>query len=184
MKIYGKISKKVEELLQKILDGINIKSSDIVVPVDVQGDTVNVGNKKKIVFVDASSNTTVAAGANETITIQPPEGKIWKIRQAKLKVAPPAGATSGNHRLKVGTYTHDTYAIYGSSPYDSYLSFLSGEWESASAKFPSNSDGARLSNIVFSYDCPLIIRYENDTDVEQTNARTIKLVVEEEDEAP
>lgn len=152
--------------------------------VNLKQDDANVGNKKKIVYVDISSSTTVAAGASETIMIQPPEGKIWRLKGIFCDVNPPDGATAGTHSLdmyysKVGL-TH----LVVTQNYNKAL-LLRIAPRSYSSISPSDSAvfTTLVLNTVISNSTTLIIRYKNNTDAEQTNIRLLKLILEEEDEA-
>jgi len=143
--------------------------------------------KKKIVFVDASSDTTVPAGSSETITIQPPQGKIWRIVGGRIYSSLPAGATAGNHSFSINhgliSTKYDNLVITGN--YDVSIdlrlypqSYTSIEPNDTKLFFEV------LTLFKWSSAHPLIILYENSTDVDQTHTRLIKLIVEEEDEAP
>jgi len=152
--------------------------------VDIVKDSANVAGRKKIIYVDASSNTTVPAGSSETIIIQPPQGKIWKVIAITFEVSAPPGATSGDHRFRVGTINQNI--PYVKSNYDAVLRV----WSCLPVNYSSLLGGATVGDYCNlyskqkgSYDYPLRVEYNNYTDADQINTRAIKVILEEEDEA-
>lgn len=145
-------------------------------------------NKKKIVYVDASSTTTVPAGGDETIIIQPPKGKIWRLRSFYFEVSAIAGATEGTHSLRVHTYsTPAGHAPYIANTYNAPICVcdsVPAPWGYNSLS-PNDQFGWQkyLQSLIASYNYPLTVFYKNGTDADQTKTRTIRLLVEEEDEA-
>lgn len=161
-------------------------SSDEVKPIEVKSDSVGLATRKKIVYVNASSGTTIVAGAYEIITIQPPAGKIWRIVAARIIATALSGATTGTH------YFYINYSL-SSSTTDMLL--LASTYSSAidvrTAPISYNTIEPNdvmtwtyiLKTTKFSYANPCYVNYRNLTDADQTSPRTIKLIVEEEDEA-
>lgn len=155
--------------------------------VDIVKDSANVANRKKIVFVDASSNTTVPAGSSETITIQPPQGKIWRVMLFEFYVDPPQNASTGQHRLLLGLQgTYNPFLrVYNN--YNGYIYVTGNHAFTQHSTEDPDSDIAQillLSQLKISHDYYLIIMYTNTTDADQTNTRKIGIHLEEEDEAP
>jgi len=142
--------------------------------------------KKKIVYVDASGDTTVPAGSNEAITIQPPAGKIWRVVDVTFKASPPSGASSGTHRVGFGHYgclTPELPQI--SANYDIYIT-IHNTYPIAYSTTDFNTKNDFVDYIrgrKFSNAYPMRVVYFNGTDADQTNTRIIRLVLEEEDEA-
>jgi len=160
--------------------------TDYTRKVDIVKDSANVANRKKIVYVDASSSTTVTAGSLETITIQPPQGKIWKVIQFYFKVSAPAGATSGNQYAGI---TNNQFSLfeqpYASTTYSGTIEIrhYPHEYNLLKPSISVEEFGHFIERLKGSYDYPLAVKYQNATDVNQTNTRIIKLILEEEDEA-
>ncbi|MBO8180781.1 MAG: hypothetical protein H0Z19_09965 [Archaeoglobus sp.] len=153
---------------------------------DIKTELTKKLGKKRIVFVDASSNTTVPAGSSETITIQPPQGKIWRILMMNISVSPPNSSTTGTHKIvlshskllqwhMVGVYEYNNTILF-------YKQVFTGTVSVTNASTPEESR-ALLDSIKATYDYPMQFRYYNDTDADQTNTRVIGLLIEEEDEA-
>lgn len=144
-------------------------------------------NKKKIVYVDATSTTTVPARASEIIIIQPPAGKIWRLRSFYFVASAIAGATTGAHVLKVHTYSTPAASAPGvSNTYNADIRVNDSVPWIYGRLAPDDQFGWQkyLQSFIASYNYPLTVHYENATDADQTNKRVIRLLVEEEDEAP
>ena len=74
------------------------------------------GNTKiEIKEIDLSDNTSVAAGADKTETLQPPAGIIYKINKIWFDIHDPTGSGSGTHVLYMNVQTaistHPSYFI-------------------------------------------------------------------------
>jgi len=161
--------KDLEEMLNEIISELSKKSG-----------------KKKIVYVDATSDTTVPAGSSETITVQPPEGKIWRIKMISYGYfEPPTGATSGSHNV----IFYQEFIGLGfriMSNYNKAISFNFLEPQQYTELEPSEfiSDyHSILEHFAFTYNYPLRVKYENSTDADQTAKRSLLLLIEEEEEA-
>jgi len=59
----------------------------------------------KVVVKDYTQATSdvgsVASGAFEDVTINPPSGKLWRVLVLRITVKPDGDATSGNHTVSV-----------------------------------------------------------------------------------
>lgn len=139
--------------------------------------------KKKVVSVNASSDTTVPASSTETITIQPPQGKIWKILDFAIEIRPPEGATSGEHRLDIYASCYANWSnirftkSYNEDIYSYHIVTNSGTGENLLDML------IRARGWKASHDYPFYVQYFNLTDVEQNNIRKVYLLIEEEDGA-
>ena len=155
--------------------------------VNLKQDEANVAGRKKIVFVDASSSTTVPAGASETITIQPPQGKIWRVMLFEFYVNPPKNASTGQHRLMLYlAYSYNSFfRVYNS--YGGYIYVVGNHVLTSHNVEDPDSDVAQillLSQLKISHGHYLKIAYDNSTDADQTDVRRVRVYLEEEDEAP
>jgi hypothetical protein len=141
---------------------------------------VSINPNPKLVYEDLSSSSTVNSGASETVTVTPPAGKICRLIGIRLNADPPPASSSGTHEFELNYNTTGTYFAFFSlkAPFNGYpvanKLILSG----ATSELPSG-DPAQVNmfggGIFFSSDYPLKIDYNNDTDTNQTNDRTIKV---------
>jgi len=135
-----------------------------------------------IQLINVSSSSTVNAGNNEGVSIQPPEGQLYKILQLELKVNSPGGTTSGTHKF----YAINLNALSASwhfkaeSAHGSSIAVGAYHQFNADSSEEPDSDTDQMTvmhNLWASNAYPLRIIYDNGTDVNQTNQRTIKALV-------
>jgi len=142
---------------------------------------------KKIVILYLDTNTTVLSGQIETIIVEPPNGKVGVVQGFSFLVQPPTGATTGSHNVFMYLYGMSSDNIVTlKQTYDGILqSRPRYPWQYSSIE-PSTVEAYQKSLIgtPFTKDNYLYIHYQNSTDVDQTNARTIRLLYEEFDELP
>ena len=142
--------------------------------------------RPKLVALDLSDNTTVAAAGNNTQTLQPRKGYIYKVYNISYHVADPSGSTSGAHTLvvqgKAGTFASGAaYIVYISSNTGSGISVGYNVPMSFTTQNPSTNTEFRVQvqSMRASYDHPLNFKYTNGTDVSQTGNRELHIWVEE-----
>ena len=116
----------------------------------------------------------------EDTYISPPIGKLWKILNMFLYCRNPLGATFGEHTyvIKSGTIN----IVMGESVFGSNLLWDYCGWEIAnSSQKPGASIDAQyaLNNIYLTNDNKLTIKYINNTDATQVEARDIRVSVKE-----
>jgi len=152
---------------------------------DIKTELAKKSGKKKIVYVDASSSTTVVAGSSETITVQPPEGKIWRIKDAFLRALSPSSSARGINYFSVGHLSTYWKVLHVQSTYNHEIRVRCTVPTEYDEIVPNSESlfSEILRNIKSSYNYPLIIKYFNSTDTDQTEIREIVLWLEEEDEA-
>lgn len=102
-----------------------------------------------------------------------------------INVANPSGATTGTHKMaiRLGISDFRYNQLLAESNYNNKIEINYGTIYLADvSKVPASEEAQRgvIHNLVISADVPLILYYANNTDVDQSNARTIRLVVEEE----
>ena len=139
---------------------------------------------KKILVIPTSSSEIVAAGSYEIITIQPPQGKIWKVIYFFFLCDPPSGATSGDHEVSLASMGRSSTEVpYVLSNYNVGLQ-VRGYPVSYSGMYPEDliAVGEYYKTVMGTYDRPILLRYYNGTDVDQANTRNSFLIVEELDE--
>lgn len=61
---------------------------------------------------------SVASGSSESITINPPAGRIWKVLNIRMKTSSDADATSGTHSMEIEGESILPRAVYYRSTYD------------------------------------------------------------------
>jgi len=133
--------------------------------------------------IDLTTNATVNTSDSDEIDLKPNKGFIYQVIGVYVDIPDPIGSGANDHELYF-------YSDAFGTRYSSYLevrvnsgadidiqtdSGLVGNTES-----PTNIDEqlwAICERMWASYDVPLHILYRNDTDVNQTGTRTIKLLV-------
>jgi len=137
--------------------------------------------KLKMVYKNVDQTTTVASGTSEIVTITPPTGRIWRLMGIWIHVDPPPGATSGTHTFGISAqYMGLSHADW---PYTSKAGFFKYYWRySPSAQEPPTNDLVLhgLFRMIFTKENWFKFGYINNTDADQTNARTYRVVFQEE----
>jgi len=136
--------------------------------------------ERKFTAIDTTSTTTVLAGASETITVMPPTGKVYKILSIRYEVSPPTGATSGNHYGTVYGTIFKWLGIRLISAYNVKINYWSNDPTGTTSSRPPTAEALilALNNIYGTRAVPIYIVYENFTDADQTNKRTLQLALE------
>jgi len=134
---------------------------------------------RKISTVDASSATTVPAGASEIITITPPAGKIHKVLSVRYEADSPSGATSGDHYIILYNMVKYT-GIRFASTYTTKILYWHNDPSAITDYKPPSAEAIilALNNTYGTNTKPITFFYVNATDVSQTNARIVQLVLE------
>jgi len=139
--------------------------------------------------IDLSDDTSVAAAANITQTLQPAAGKIWEIQFMAFNFPDPAGSATGDHKMQAMfdlTLSHQTALFYLTSDFGTDIKTYNGEF-SATTDLPGNVTLqyyiSRKNGLCINHDTPLYFRYWNGTDVAAALMRTIKILVKEYNEA-
>jgi len=167
--------------------GVDIEAQSVGdVGIDIATQTVNLldtaveaRREEDILFQTEIRGSTVPAnGGGDTITVRAPAGTVLEVIALELRVAPPAGATSGIHQFNVRSETEAIDVLQGESTFDEQLRFEAGEFTSAnSAQTPSTAAaqvqavrGARIDD-----NNGLNIDYFNDTDADSGRLRVARL---------
>lgn len=146
-------------------------------------DALQVAISKNIVLYNTPQGGVVAAGAGIDTTLTPPAGKMWRWLGMKLQAGAPAGAASGTHRIEgfIGAAKQmpvfSFVANFGKS-----VIFRNGHVPTGTTDVqaePPNAQAAILNQLMWTADVPLVIRYQNDTDVSQGVQRIVQLLIEE-----
>lgn len=138
-------------------------------------------------YIEWSFTSTVAASSDEIVELLPPEGYIWEFQALSLDVDAVPNSTTGNHWMEVrnlgGSYNQNS--IYGRNSYNNGLNFRHSTWRTVDAAntAPDASNEAALMAVVASLIADdtsgIKIRYQNSTDADQTNTRTIAATVKQ-----
>jgi len=117
---------------------------------------------------------SVASGSSESITINPPAGRIWKVLNIRMKTSSDADATSGTHSMEIEGESILPRAVYYRSTYDTRVCISQYTIRDAnSAALPPNNNELilALQQSVLTPDEGLTLKYSNDTDAAQENDR-------------
>lgn len=134
-------------------------------------------------IISISTPGTVNASGNETITIVPPAGREWILRNLSFLYPAPIGASSGNHTVFVryGLPLASTTLLYVTTGSNTPVSLPFSYGDIQTTLSPNNVTLVRdnLTGLRISNACPLFLRYENATNANNTLARGYNLVVTE-----
>lgn len=145
------------------------------------GQTVATQDRPNVKVVDLSQTTTVAAGSTENLETFAPSESLYRIVGAKIIAPPPTGAASGFHIFKILT-GGGIALLAGRSGYQTDIRFHRSYWRTANEVSEPPNEAAQqeaISSLKATESQPVEIEYQNQTDVDQTDNRTIKLLVEE-----
>lgn len=136
--------------------------------------------RSKLIVETSNDTTSIGAYGDKTYTFTPPAGVTWQIKGLRIRVAEPAGGSSGTHSImfKAGEVSLGE----GRSVFGSIVYWANGRWSVAdSAQYPTTEIAAlyTLYNIKFDANTPLSIKYQNFTDVATTKDRDIDILFEE-----
>jgi len=139
------------------------------------------GEAKVVVknYTQATANVgSVASGVVESITINPPIGKLWKVLDLRIVVLSDADATSGNHEVKIQHQGQVQFYCQYRSDYATTISIQRATIRSANLiSRPDTSEALLIlyPHLIASPDEGLVLLYTNNTDVAQENDREWKL---------
>ena len=134
--------------------------------------------------LSATNSGTISSGADESISIQPPKGQIYKLTNIGFYVASvAAGGDGGTHELVLGRGTAsgwDSRQFYYKSTYDSAIQIYLNNIAAvvSTTQIPSNDSEQLhiLDNAYATYDTPLTLIYANDaTTATQSNSRYYRI---------
>jgi len=135
---------------------------------------------ESVEFVNADSATTVNAANNEVVLIEAPTGYLYEILEIYLQIGDPTGGASGTHEFEVYSESETIFILKGKSVFGSVIEYKYGIWKTAdSEQQPPNDSEQQLAIRGKRIDSTNGIRiiYANDTDVNQTKTRAIRLWV-------
>lgn len=137
-----------------------------------------------IKLVDLSDSTSIAAGNDHTVTLEPPDGECYQIIDWMYDAPDPAGSSSGSQKLEAwpmgqtsGTKNEilQVTGTFGNGIYVGDHCAFNGTSESPSA-------GSEQFNIIHgslwaTHEAPITFIYDNSTDVAQAGNRKLLLMV-------
>ena len=157
---------------------------------DVWNDAANAlnvqltGRKAKIDSASYDQVLNVAASGSTIITITPPAGELWKIKNLYFDILGPAGATSGTHIIEVTygpTYDPKRRIMALTSNFDKRIRLQDNMPHADVTTKTPNNDAIIQSNVlsfILSNAVPLILRYVNNTNATQTGTLAIMVTRE------
>lgn len=143
------------------------------------------GSKAQVTSINADSTGTIAGGIglSEIVTITPTVGYMAKIVSLYFLASAPTGGSTGTHQVELyfGSSRNQKIfrarSVFGSSVLISSNTFITADsYKEPSADAELNNN---LINTYFDNENPLKLYYQNQTDVDQTADRVIRIVVKE-----
>ena len=153
-----------------------------------KGKIINMGIVKSefigVKLIDLSDDTTIAPAGTNTQQLQPPVGQCYKLLHTEVNIPDPSGSTTGDHELRCfqNGQGESTSAYWRAlSNTGNTINTNTMGW-GVDSESPANARDMFmvLGNLIecwATYDNPLDYKYTNDTDVNQTGTRTIKILV-------
>jgi hypothetical protein len=137
---------------------------------------VVVSVKKENVLANKDDSSYPDYNNSDIIPIKPPAGKIWEMKHFSFNVSKPNDATLGSHQIfiRYGSDASIATVLSAKATYLGGLIIESGIITSAnSAQVPNDTLSQKLAvqSLYATYDHPIYIKYQNQTDVQQSNAR-------------
>ena len=128
---------------------------------------------------------SVPAGGNVSLTIQPPEEELWRVKFLTCNIVSPTGATTGTHRirLRAGSNNARTEAVDVLNDYNKVVGLARNTFSTAHTSASPEDPfilAKNLEKIMITNKAPLTIRYDNYTDALQDHSITVGIVREAE----
>jgi hypothetical protein len=136
-------------------------------------------NRYRLLLLDETESTTVNAGANGDISLQPPDGYIYEVISFKWSI-PGIAASAGNHNVYIYIDLTRSFAIATAQNVGTNnIVYNYDNWETAASETPSQvREQFKLpEHIIASNDYPVLFRYANGTDTNQTGSRILILLI-------
>lgn len=138
-----------------------------------------VDRSESVEFIVADQDTNLAAGESETILVKPPHGYVYDLIAWRFSTNTPENSTEGTHEIELRSETATVRVMKGVSSHDNHLVYRNGGWSFTSSESPSTEAATiqMLRGLRADANNGFSFVYRNDTDVEQTNGRSIRLWV-------
>jgi len=138
----------------------------------------------KLKLIDLSDDTQVNSGGGiNTQTLQPAAGFCYQIVKIFVDIPDPVGSAANDHRLYVGNTTNLDNNAFFSIVSGTGTDITINEYGlGGTTEVPANI--AQQQELIYfllycNHDNPIEFLYINNTDVNQTGTRTIKVLVKE-----
>jgi hypothetical protein len=133
----------------------------------------------RTLVIDLSDNTQVNAGNSNVQTLQPPVNKVYEVLHIFYNIATPGGTAAGTHDITITTTNFAEAIIISKAAHGSTVQIKSLELVGDSLELPTTTptQAMAIQSLVATYDEPVVFTYNNDTDVNQTKTRTLKILV-------
>jgi len=141
---------------------------------------VDVRGAEDVVTVNADTSTTVPDDTLTNDIIRPPDGFIYELLNFRVQIPPPTGATTGFHDASLFPESEFILALFGQSNNTTPIEIFSNTIETANRDQTPSTEAAQTQTIRGLRASPSTgfkIRYQNRTDVDQTNQRQIRLLL-------
>jgi hypothetical protein len=140
---------------------------------------ISVQQAEDVARVDATQTTTVLAGDNEETDIDAPSGTLIDVSNFEFVVEPPSGASSGTHRILIRGPSRNNLYILAESNFDTRIQVVTNTISTAdTSRLPGTAAAQQANILALAMDDTnsINLRYDNSTDVDQTNERRIGIV--------
>jgi len=148
------------------------------------GETIAVNNRPGVEIIDLSQTETVDAGSGQISELYAPEGSIYQVLSFRATAPNPTGSSDGQHRFSI--YFDTGFGLKndlteGVSYAGTNVKWNFSGWTEFDEANPSNqaAQAALTSKMKATDSEPLVFFYDNQTDVQQTEKRTLYVAVEE-----
>jgi hypothetical protein len=127
-------------------------------------------------YLTRRRTTDVTPSGVDEVRIGPSEGHLLELQSVTASAPPVAAANSGRHAIEVGVAGGDLTILRGVASARQPLSFDGATWREADREAAPSGDVAGVlatRGLRFDDDVTLSVRYRNDTNATQTDARTV-----------
>lgn len=158
---------------------------------------ISLGDRKLVVVSVKKENTLANKddssypdyNNSDILEIKPPAGKIWEMKHFSFNTVKPSAAALGDHQIfiRYGTNAAIATVLSAKATYLGGLEISSGVITNANdTQVPNDILAQKLAmqNLYATYANPIYIKYQNQTDVQQTQTRNYYYVVIERNELP
>jgi hypothetical protein len=140
---------------------------------------LSVQQTEDVATVDGTQTTTVPAGSTEITDVNAPSGTLINVSNLDILVQPPSGASSGSHRIVVQGPDGSTRYILAQSSFDTQIRLFGNTITTGDDTQTPGTAATQQANILalaMDDTNSIKLRYDNFTDVDQTNDRRVKIV--------
>jgi hypothetical protein len=141
---------------------------------------LSVQQAESVNLISASQTATVSSSGSQTTTVTAPSGTVLTVVGLQVVIDPPPGATTGNHTIQVKGPNEAVSYLLARSTFDQDILINNSVIATANDFVRPGSPVVQSQTIrsIRADDTDGIsLVYDNDTDVDQTERRTIRLLV-------